>query len=299
VKKGCKRSDQAKLDATIDARHHEAIKLRLARNVVGSNPLPEEASLVACDPDGIDQGQSSACTCHATPAALACALGYAMGATTPGFLGSMHCLYSDSGRVEQPTGDLQDNGRQIADVMTCLQKGVHSFEGNSPDGRFSDIWTANDTTAKPANVCLDVTPTEKAAELDQAFGEHTIDLTAPDALDVCMAALTASPPAPIVVGTWVGPAFENATPTDVVGPETQDNAPDGGGHAIRIVGYRTIGGVRSWLVSNSWGLNWCASGRVWVSDAWVLACWEAWVMNCTLKLLTIPPSVDPDATLKP
>jgi hypothetical protein len=297
--KGCKRSQQHKLDATIDARHHPAVKMRLAQHVTGAAPLPVSVSLIPFDPEGIDQGQSGSCTCHSTPAGLACALA---AAGQPAFLGSMHCLYSDSGRIETPTGPLQDSGREIADVMACLQKGIHVFEGNSPDGRFSDIWTNADLQAAglsgpPQNVCLDTTPAEKACELDTAFGEHTVDTSAPDFSDVCAAALAATPGAPLVVGTWVGPAFENASPSSVVGPESQATAPSGGGHAIRVVGYRTNSkGEREWNVSNSWGKSWCIDGRVWVSDAWLKNCWEVWIMNCTLKVPVTPPDPGPDST---
>ncbi len=42
---------------------------------------------------------------------------------------------------------------------------------------------------------------------------------------------------------------------------------DRGGHAIALVGYRTVGASRQFLVHNSWGRQWGDGGYVWMSEA--------------------------------
>jgi hypothetical protein len=42
---------------------------------------------------------------------------------------------------------------------------------------------------------------------------------------------------------------------------------DRGGHAVAIVGYRTIGPARQFLLHNSWGTDWGDHGYAWMSEA--------------------------------
>jgi C1A family cysteine protease len=39
-----------------------------------------------------------------------------------------------------------------------------------------------------------------------------------------------------------------------------------GGHAISLVGYRTVGGAKQFLVHNSWGTSWGDGGYAWISE---------------------------------
>ena len=267
---GAIRSDAAKLALTLPAHKHEVVAATLA------GPLATEASLAAWECTRTNQGQCEGCTAHATAAAVFAAFA-AIG--MPGILLSMRFLYAASGLLEGSVP--QDNGRQIADVMTVLQGGFPAFEGMSPDDRFSDIWTANDTSAKPPNVNLIPSGLEQKLATTHSVGQHTVDLTQSNASDIAAAVLSASKPAPLVIGTFVGPRFEHATPDDVVGPETDDGSGAGGGHAIEISGYRTVNGARQWRVTNSWGPSWCDNGRVWVTDAFLLSAWECWAMTLT------------------
>ena len=51
--------------------------------------------------------------------------------------------------------------------------------------------------------------------------------------------------------------------------------PDGGGHALALVGFRTMpDGSRQFRVQNSWGEAWDDAGECWASTAWMAACWE-------------------------
>jgi hypothetical protein len=53
-----------------------------------------------------------------------------------------------------------------------------------------------------------------------------------------------------------------------------------GAHGVAIVGYRTAGNQRQFLVHNSWGTTWAAGGYAWVSEAMVRAhTHEAFVLD--------------------
>jgi C1A family cysteine protease len=54
-------------------------------------------------------------------------------------------------------------------------------------------------------------------------------------------------------------------------PDTHD--PNGGGHAIYLVGYATVNGVVRYFIRNSWGTNAGDSGDWEVSSAWVRNAW--------------------------
>lgn len=273
--KGAKRPDPAKIAALEKTSDHHDIKHYLG----GASPLPKatnnRAKLVARK----NQGQSSACTCHSLSAALATlAAIVGVACVDP----SEHVLYSRSGRIEQATGDLQDNGRQLLDVWQAQQNDglAPQTPATSPDGRNSDIWTAADATSPPPNVNIDATPgeLELAGKCRLPFALATIDPTAAD----CEAQVQASLAAGRMVwfGTEVGQAFESATGSADVAPDSNPNDPDGGGHALFFVDYRTkADGSVEYLVCNSWGLSWGDStdnepGLCWVGGAFVRSCWE-------------------------
>jgi len=187
-----------------------------------------------------------------------------------GFRGSMHVLYSLTGALEGES-PLADDGRQCVDCLTVVAtQGVAPFEGPTPDGRNSDV-----TTDAPANVCVTATSDEvtAAAQHKFALGENSIDPTAANLSDLLAACLAAK--GVIYLGTEVGQAFESLSGDTVAEPDTVPNDPNGGGHALIIVGYRTnAAGAREFKVQNSWSVSWDLQGTCWVSLAWCAACWE-------------------------
>ena len=58
---------------------------------------------------------------------------------------------------------------------------------------------------------------------------------------------------------WSGRSLRNG-----VLPEYHGN--DGSGHAVVLAGYRTLGGVKQFLIHNSWGDRWGEGGYGWISE---------------------------------
>lgn len=55
-----------------------------------------------------------------------------------------------------------------------------------------------------------------------------------------------------------------------------------GGHALAIVGYRTVDGQRQFLIANSWS-DWGMTGSLaWVNEAWVRACSDVYAFTATV-----------------
>lgn len=84
-------------------------------------------------------------------------------------------------------------------------------------------------------------------------------------------------------GFFVDSAFFALTPGQVAPPPDQSD-PRGGGHAVYLSGYSTDAtGARTFVLTNSWGAGWCDQGRCLVSEAWLEAAWELWVIQITIQ----------------
>jgi hypothetical protein len=273
-RKGCEPSDQAKLDASPKAHEHPPVKAYL----VGAKPLPLETHNAVHLVPAKDQGQSSACTAHSLSALVStvCAL-----AGVPCVAPSEHVLYTRSGRKEVPPGEpLQDDGRQPLDVWAAAQEDGFAPQGTSPDGRNSDVWTDADLnaaslTGPPANVNAGCS----AARLDEA-GKCRPPLTLvtidPEAAAVELQVKASLAAGHLVwLGCEVGQAFEGLVAGQIAQPDPNPQDPEGGGHALFLVDYRTASdGWAEYLVRNSWGAGWDGTGSVWCSGAFVRACFE-------------------------
>ena len=230
--------------------------------------LARESDLTASVGKRKNQGRSSSCSAHAITSGLYAAQ-IGAGIADP-IDGSPHLVYSLSGRLERPFAALQDDGRQLVDVLAVVRTvGLAPMQAPTPDGRWSDVWTAEE--GPDPNVCVPATGAEILSCVRHAYdvGNHTIDPTAPDRDDLIVATLTAPSPAPVLLATRVGARFDSLSPGQVAEPD-----PDGSGHALIICGHRTLAsGDRQFLVDNSWG-DWDENGECWVSSAWAGACWE-------------------------
>jgi hypothetical protein len=220
-----------------------------------------------------DQGRSSACSAHALNKGIE---------NATGFLGSDHVLYSATGS--------RDVGRRLVDVLaTAASIGLAPYEGDSPDGRFSDVWTANDTSAKPPNVCVAPTDAELSAAIEHRydFGGNSIDPKSPDLRALVVGTLAID--SCIYLATQVGRAFESLGRGQVAAPDVND--PDSGGHALIIDGHMTLApeteaefvtkfgdgfpeDTTLVKVASSWGEEWDEDGECWASLAWVASAWE-------------------------
>src|SRR5512135_1068853 len=277
--KGAKRSHPLKVASKKAAALHPKVAALLAA------AIPAASDLASFEPPRLDQGQTGSCTAHALSGSVSTACRKA--GVQIGFETSPREMYAATRGLEranatpvgQPLPLLTDSGAEPADVFTaCATFGIAPMQGPTPDGRNSDIWSDQDTSSAPPNVNNEV----DANQLQQAgttlvTGEYAIDPTAPNVSDVAAAAIAAG--FPIYVAAFVDTAFEDLQPGQVAQP-ANENDPNGGGHAIFLSGYKTNpDGSRTFILTNSWGTGWCDNGRCLVSEAWLKACWELYVMD--------------------
>lgn len=223
------------------------------------------ADLTQFCPQVMDQGQTSACTGHATACAIA--------TTTNSLKRPISCVPSpcgvyDVGRMidltPNPDGSLQaltDGGAMPNSIWRGVTEwGVRPIEAPTSDGRYSDCdpATIND---RPT---LDDLTQDSTLEL---MGQYQITSTGGQFItDLCLA-LDAG--YAIAVGVFVDTAFENWTvgQTPLGAPDTND--PNGGGHYICIIGYTTDeSGKRIFKFRNSWGVSWGDQGNGYGDENW-------------------------------
>ncbi len=241
---GLRRSAPHKLSARTPAH----LDPRLAAALAG--PLPTTVDLSRHP--GYDQGQTSSCTAHALAKCVEIATGYRA---------SMRDIYFEAGDLEH---DTSDDGRELLDCLTVLRAfGAAPYAG-PVEGRVSDVTEANASTP-PYSPTL-------AARRRIDLGQATIDPHADNLSDLVVACLSLG--APIYLGTVIGDAFEVLAGATVAQPDPATD-PDGGGHALALVGFRTMpDGSRQFRVQNSWGEAWDDAGECWASLAWVASCSE-------------------------
>ena len=282
--KGARRSHPSKIVNKKAAATHPVIAAALA-----AAASPASYDLAAAEPPRLDQGQSGSCTAHSFSGSCSTACRQT-GNPLP-FEPSPRETYAATRGIERaqatapgvPLPALTDSGAELADVVTAGDTfGIAPMQGPTPDGRNSDIWTAADTTAQPENVNNE----PDGDQLEQAgttivTGEYMIDPAAPNVSDLAAAAISSG--YPIYTGFFVDSAFENLQPGQVAQAPKQ-NDPNGGGHAVFLSGYTTnADGTRTFILTNSWGTSWCDQGRCLVSEAWLKACWELYVMDVQVQ----------------
>lgn len=281
--KGAKRSHPDKLARAMLATAHTRIGILLI-----SQTLRPEQSLMPYAPPRKNQGQSGSCTAASISGGLSTAL-RKLGHPLP-WEPSPREIYAITRAEERalvtPVGEmlppLADGGAELADVITALATfGVcPQAVPATPDGRNYDIWTPADT-AEPPNVNDEPTINQlMIAGTTLVTGAYRIDPTAANASDQAAASISAG--FPLYVGFYVDSAFESLGPSDIAQPPNEHD-PNGGGHAVILAGYRTnTEGQREFLLVNSWG-SWCDDGCCWVSEAWLAATWEMWVLDVAVQ----------------
>jgi hypothetical protein len=280
-----RRSDPAKLARTKPAASHPQIALALGAADAGSNPL------ISYLPQRLNQGESGSCTAHAFAGAFATRAKFA--GLPVSFVPSPREVYATTRAYERtlttPAGqalpDLTDSGADLSNVIASVGVfGIAPIAAPTPDGRYSDIWTPADTSAQPSNVNLepDGEQLEQGA-YDPLSGAYTIDPASDGAVQTANAALQAG--YPLYCGFFCSNNFQELQ-FEQVAPAPDMNDPNGGGHAVFLVGSRTsptVSGTTELLLCNSWGA-WCGAltpndGMVWVSEAFFHAIWEIWVID--------------------
>ena len=194
-----------------------------------------------------------------------------------GFVPSPYTTYTVTRSLERSSSSvpLTDSGAMPSDVMTAVSRyGVRPIQAPTPDGRFSDIWSASDVSgvpnAPPPNVNSDV----DFMDLEQAgqklvVGEYRIDEVSSDVVTLVRQCLAVGK-APVGIGIFVDSQVMNFGPHSApVGPPNT-NDPNGGGHWICIVGYRLASdGTYDWEVCNSWGTGYGDAGHFWAKQEWI------------------------------
>jgi len=283
--KGARRSHPSKLVSKKAAAAHPVIAAILATAAT----IAASCDLAPFEPTRLDQGQSGSCTAHSFSGSTSTACRKA--GTVLGFEPSPRETYAATRGIERanstPAGQslpaLTDSGAEPADVMNAgLIFGTSPMMGPTPDGRNSDIWTDQDTTAQPANVNNEPDGNQlQVAGTTLITGEYMIDATAPNVSDLVAAAISAG--FPVYTCFFCDSAFEQLTAGQIAQAPNQSD-PSGGGHATYLSGYTTnADGTRTFIMTNSWGTSWCDNGRCLVSEAWLKAVWEMYVIDVSVQ----------------
>lgn len=157
----------------------------------------------------------------------------------------------------QALPQLQDLGTETNTVERVLSIFGIRASDSYPSGTYVDI--------TPSSILLD----PNLEQLEQGakkliIGPYSINDTGNQKIQDIKDCITSL--IPVRVDSWVDMAFERWTPNQkpIGVPDYNDSR--GGGHALYIIGF--IGD--NFVVRNSWGVSWGASGNIVVSPEWVL-----------------------------
>lgn len=289
---GCRQPDPATFAAHLHASVHPLVAARLDGHDSALAPLPASADRLP-PWTRTDQGLTGSCTWHAL--AIVVLVACLMLGTPLGFVPSMVAGYAATRAKERPDPSvpLEDVGADPEIVfLVAARYGVRPMKAAAtPDGRFSDIWSAEDVADIPNAAPANLNDEPEEADLDAADATkilldvipHRIDPSDPRASDLMAAALDADIPLPIYACGFVDTAFMRLGANAVAGaPDRTDKS--GGGHAYAFSKYRTNAhGEREFFLENSWGKTWGTGGGAWVSLAFIRAQWAMWIMDVRVQ----------------
>jgi hypothetical protein len=290
------------------SQHHKLAQFGAPHPSAAPLPFAVAYALRGLLGDPFDQGRSSGCVWHALPTLLGLAC---IAAGTPLlWTPSPWDGYAATRAEETPgTGPLPDAGVEPADAFVVLPRvGIRAMRGPTPDGRNSDIWTAEDIEgipgAPPPNVSLRPTMRDdEESALDLVTGPVQLSPAAPDFPEQ-IASRIFSDHVGTIVGLHATPQLENWTAGS---PALQDVSGFTGtdGHGMAVTDYRTNAstGLLEFWARSSWGA-WGEFGGLWLSRAFLVAStMEAWVVYAkrqafgAMRVPPAPPTVPatPDA----
>ena len=259
-----------------------------ARLTAATPTLPDSVDLEPFAPDVLDQNDTSSCVGHASGCSIAttCA---AQGRPL-GFIPSPKDIYTDGrgiDRVPNPDGSLpplQDNGCEPNQAMRGIAEvGLAPMAVPSDGGPPSDC--------RPATINDEPTLTELERQSPLlAPGEKRIDSIGAERItDICLALASKTA---VAFAAFVDTAFENWTPDKGPIGSPNYNDPNGGGHYLYFIGYRTVvdaAGVkrRIFKVRNSWGKTWGLNGNIEATEDFVAGIDDVYVMNPTFKTAAV------------
>ena len=271
----------------------------------GASPtVPPRASLTHLEAPIMDQGQTSGCVGHGT--AQAVYVSAAAGGTPLPFVPSPRFGYAIPRILERTDASqkLTDGGAMPSDLPVAQRMyGVVPIAAPTPDGRYSDVWSDDDTGGNPpGNVndepsLLDL----ETGGLKLLTGEYRIDETNPNAATQIQASIAgiAAKPAAGGIGIFVDTiGFMGWNPS--IGPISFINLNDsrGGGHWLALTYYYpTPAGLVVFGGPNSWSKTWPnGNGSVPGSPYWTpghyeitASCLAQVMSDCLLFPVTVLP----------
>lgn len=224
--------------------------------------IPASVDMSPDAPPVMDQNQCGSCTGHGTACGLYTALKQA--GQPLSFVPSPRGLYDVARCIDRadPSMPLGDDGAMPNSVMRGVSEwGVRPIHAPTSAGEYSDC--------EPANVNIEPTLAELTEDSSESFvGWYRISATGAARTQQLRQALAAGHP--VGVGTFVASSFENWRAGDPPCGAQDQNDPQGGGHWVCAIGYRTeAGGATSFRLRNSWGTTWGDNGDIWVTEAFM------------------------------
>lgn len=225
-------------------------------------------SLIAYAPIALDQGATGSCEGHSHAVAIYTAM-FARG-VVPAYLPSPADMYRLARCIERDgaAAPLRDTGTESAYICAAL-----NVWGTRPMGPpVQDPCDANPRNSDASILTICDEPSFADLEVDRhgiIVGQYACDggmLTDRNAAVQTSLAKNA----PVTIGGFVDSAYMRWEPTDGVYQRASEYDPHGGGHSQVILAWRVnAGGRPEYQIQNSWGVEWCDAGRIWVSEMFV------------------------------
>jgi hypothetical protein len=250
-----------------------------SRSLFGSAPGADENSLAGLRVLITDQGRSGSCTFHGTPMAMWVSAA-AVGRPLP-FFPSPRVGYGVVRVLELPTSStlLTDSGGMPSDLPFVVNRwGIVpiGFGGQhpTPDGRNSDVWTADDVMG---SVAANINDKPSLLDLETAGLRLALKPLRIDEGPDFGAQIKAAIDNKIAGGVGIFVDSTNFMQWNAsMGPIRQINTADprGGGHWLEFDYYYTIGGELIVGGANSWGVGWPTVTTRPASPFWTPGSWE-------------------------
>lgn len=232
-------------------------KARLAVRSAAAPPASVDLSRFA--PAVMDQGQTGSCEGHSTAGAIFTTLA-AQGKPLP-WVPSPAGIYTLARCIDRGASldaPLQDVGTETPSVIHAIAEyGIRPI-GELQFGRYSDV--------SEAPALLNAEPQLDELEADAktlAIGAYRITSAGSARETDVKLALAAG--FAVRIDSFVDTAFENWSAGDAPFGVPNESDPNGGGHALYILGYTPD----YYIVRNSWGQSWGNQGNIQVSHAFV------------------------------
>jgi hypothetical protein len=260
----------------------------------GATPaVPDRASLTHLEGPIGDQGFAGACGGFGLYQEIYTSMA-AAGTPLP-WVPSMKTFY-DLARILERTDasqKLTDSGVMPTDLLTVLRQygAMPMVVPQSPDGRFSDVWTDDDTGGNPPG---NVNDEPSLLDLENSgmkllTGEYRVDESIGSAASQIQASIAGRVHAPAAAGIGIFVDTTNFMQWDPASGPIRNidlNDPRGGGHWVALTYYyTTAAGLVVFGGPNSWSKTWPRGSSVPGSPYWTPGHYEI-TANCLAKVMS-------------